>query len=89
MALVIETEIYRHKENKDFIILVLQIDAEDEDYREPAFIYKHTDIDENWRAGFARTANFPSEQRGIRSCTGWKVSLNHNFLSDWEEIQDE
>ena len=89
MALIIETEKYRHKENKGFIILVLQIDAEDEDYREPAFIYKHTDIDENWRAGFARTANFPSEQRGIRSCTGWKVSLNHKFLLDWEEIQDE
>lgn len=89
MALIFETEKYRHKENKDIIISLLKIVAEDEDYREPAFIYKHADIDENWRAGFARTANFPSEQRGIRSCTGWKVSLNHKFLEDWEEIQDE
>ena len=89
MALVIETIKYRHKQDKDLVITVLNIDAEDEDYREPAFIYKHTDIDENWRAGFARTANFPSEQRGIRSCTGWKVSLNHKFLLDWEKIQDE
>lgn len=63
MALIIETEKYRHKENKDFIILVLQIDACDEDYREPAFIYKHDGHDE---------------------C--WKVSLNHKFLEDWEEI---
>ena len=69
MALIFETEKYRHKENKDIIISLLKIVAEDEDYREPAF--------------------FPSEQRGIRSCTGWKVSLNHKFLSDWEEIQDE
>lgn len=66
MALIFETEKYRHKENKDFIILVLQIDAEDEDYREPAYIYKRLNYMENW-----------------------KVSLNHNFLSDWEEIQDE
>ena len=48
-------------ENKDFIILVLQIDAEDEDYREPAFIWKQVDLGENWQ-----------------------VSLNHNFLDDYE-----
>ena len=88
MALIFETEKYRHKENKDFIILVLQIDAEDEDYREPAFIYKYDGLNENWRAGFARTANFPSEQRGIRSCTGWKVSLNHKFLDDYEKLEE-
>lgn len=66
MALVIETEKYRHKENKDIIISLLKIDAEDEDYKEPAFIYKHDGLNENWQ-----------------------VSLNHKFLSDWEEIQDE
>lgn len=66
MALIFETEKYRHKENKDIIISLLKIDAEDEDYREPVFIYKHADIDE---------------------C--WQVSLNENFLEDWEEIQDE
>ena len=87
MALIFETKKYRNKVDKDFIILVLQIDVEDEDYREPAFIYKYDGLDENWRAGFARTANFPSEQRGIRSCTGWKFSLNHNFLDDYEKIQ--
>ena len=87
MALIFETEKYRNKINKDIIISLLKIDACDEDYREPAFIYKYDGLDENWRAGFARTANFPSEQRGIRSCTGWKVSLNHNFLDDYEKIQ--
>ena len=61
MALIFETEKYRHKENKDFIILVLQIDASDEDYREPAFIYKYVGLNENWQ-----------------------VSLNHNFLDDYE-----
>lgn len=66
MALIIEIKKYRNKVDKDFIITVLQLDAEDEDYREPAFIYKHADIDE---------------------C--WQVSLNHKFLDDWEEIQDE
>ena len=66
MALIFETEKYRHKENKDIIISLLKIVAEDEDYRELAFIYKHDGHDENWQ-----------------------VSLNHNFLEDWEEIQDE
>lgn len=66
MALIFETEKYRHKENKDIIISLVKIVAEDEDYREPAFIYKHDGHDENWQ-----------------------VSLNHKFLSDWEEIQDE
>ena len=45
---------------------MLQIDAEDEDYREPAFIWKQVDLGEHWY-----------------------VSLNHKFLEDWEEIQDE
>ena len=66
MALIFETEKYRHKENKDIIISLLKIVAEDEDYKEPAFIYKYVGHDENWQ-----------------------VSLNHNILEDWEEIQDE
>ena len=66
MTLVIETQKYRNKVDKDFIILVLQIDVEDEDYREPAYIYKTDDL-----------------------YAGWQVSLNHKFLEDWEEIQDE
>ena len=48
MALVIETIKYRHKENKDIIISLLKIDAEDEDYREPAFIWKQVDLGECW-----------------------------------------
>lgn len=63
MALVIETIKYRHKQDKDLVITVLDIKAEDEDYREPAFIYKYD---------------------GLNEC--WKVSLNHKFLEDWEEI---
>ena len=66
MALVIETKKYRHKQDKDLVITVLNIKAEDEDYREPAFIYKYVGLNENWQ-----------------------VSLNHKFLEDWEEIQDE
>ena len=65
MALVIETEKYRHKENKDIIISLLNIDAEDEDYREPAFIYKYDGHDENWQ-----------------------VSLNHNFLDEYEKEEE-
>lgn len=66
MALVIETIKYRHKQDKDLVITVLDIRAEDEDYHEPAYIYKRLNYMENWQ-----------------------VSLNHKFLSDWEEIQDE
>lgn len=66
MALVIETIKYRHKQDKDLVITVLDIKAEDEDYHEPAYIYKRLNYMENWQ-----------------------VSLNHNFLEDWEEIQDE
>lgn len=49
MALVIETIKYRHKQDKDLVITVLDIKAEDEDYREPAFIYKYDGLDENWQ----------------------------------------
>lgn len=63
MALIFETKKYRHKQDKDLVITVLDIRAEDEDYHEPAFIYKYVGLNENWQ-----------------------VSLNHNFLEDWEEI---
>lgn len=36
MTLVIETIKYRHKQDKDLVITVLDIKAEDEDYHEPA-----------------------------------------------------
>lgn len=49
MALIFETEKYRHKENKDIIISLLKIDAEDEDYREPAYIYKTDDLYAGWQ----------------------------------------
>lgn len=54
MALVIETIKYRHKQDKDLVITVLQLDAEDEDYREPAFIYKHDGHNENWQVSLNR-----------------------------------
>lgn len=66
MALIFETKKYRHKENKDIIISLLKIVAEDEDYKEPAFIYKHDGLNENWQ-----------------------VSLNYNFLSDFEKLEEE
>ena len=49
MALIFETKKYRNKVDKDFIILVLQIDVEDEDYHEPAYIYKRLNYMENWQ----------------------------------------
>lgn len=49
MALIFETEKYRNKINKDIIISLLKIDACDEDYREPAFIYKYDGHDECWQ----------------------------------------
>ncbi len=66
MALIFETKKYRNKVDKDFIILVLQIDVEDEDYREPAFIWKQVDLGELWQ-----------------------VSLNCNFLDDYEKLEEE
>lgn len=62
MALVIETIKYRHKQDKDLVITVLDLGACDEDYREPAFIYKYVGLNENWQ-----------------------VSLNHNFLDEYEK----
>lgn len=49
MALVIETIKYRHKQDKGLVITVLDIKTEDEDYREPAFIYKYFGLNENWQ----------------------------------------
>lgn len=65
MALIIETEKYRHKSG-DHHIVILKIKAEDEDYREPAFIYKYFGLNQNWQ-----------------------VSLNHNFLDDYEKLEEE
>lgn len=71
MALIFETEKYKHKENKDIIISLLKIDAEDEDYREPVFIYQDYD-------------------RDFKNCCGtWFVSLNHNFLDEYEKLEEE
>ena len=66
MTLIFETKKYRNKVDKDFIILVLQIDVEDEDYREPAFIWKQVDLGEHWY-----------------------VSLDPNFLDDYEKLEEE
>lgn len=49
MALIVETTKYRHKNNKDYIIIVLNINAEDEDYREPAYIYKELNSNGNYQ----------------------------------------
>ena len=49
MALIFETEKYRHKQDKDLVITVLDIKAEDEDYREPAYIYKTDDLYAGWQ----------------------------------------
>lgn len=54
MALVIETIKYRHKQDKDLVITVLNIDAEDEDYREPAYIYKTDDLYAGWQVSLNR-----------------------------------
>ncbi len=66
MALIFETTKYRHKQDKDLVITVLDIKAEDEDYREPAFIWKQVDLGELWQ-----------------------VSLNCNFLDDFEQMEEE
>ena len=49
MALIFETEKYRNKINKDIIISLLKIDACDEDYREPAYIYKTDNLYAGWQ----------------------------------------
>lgn len=49
MALVIETEKYRHKQDKDLVITLLDLGACDEDYREPVYIYKTDDLYAGWQ----------------------------------------
>lgn len=49
MALIVETTKYSNKNNKDYIIIVLNINAEDEDYREPAYIYKELHSNGNYQ----------------------------------------
>lgn len=49
MALIFETTKYRHKQDKDLVITVLDIKAEDEDYRESAYIYKTDDLYAGWQ----------------------------------------
>ena len=66
MELTIEAVKFRHKQNKDLVITLLDLGACDEDYREPAFIWKQVDLGE---------------------C--WYVSLNHNFLDDYEKLEEE
>lgn len=65
MALIFETEKYRNKENKDIVITLLKINAVDEDYKEPAYIYETDDL-----------------------YTGWQVSLNKNFLDEYEKVEE-
>lgn len=54
MALVIETIKYRHKQDKDLVITVLGLGASDEDYREPAYIYKTDDLYAGWQVSLNR-----------------------------------
>lgn len=54
MALVIETIKYRHKQNKDLVITLLDLGACDEDYREPAYIYKTDDLYAGWQVSLNR-----------------------------------
>lgn len=49
MALIIETIKYRHKQDKDLVITVLDLGACDKDYREPAYIYKTDDLYAGWQ----------------------------------------
>ena len=44
MELTIEAVKLRHKQNKDLVITLLDLGACDEDYREPAYIYKTDDL---------------------------------------------
>ena len=54
MALIIETIKYRHKQNKDLVITLLDLGACDEDYREPAYIYKTDDLYAGWQVSLNR-----------------------------------
>ena len=49
MELTIEAVKLRHKQNKDLVITLLDLGACDEDYREPAYIYKTDDLYAGWQ----------------------------------------
>lgn len=54
MELTIEAAKFRHKQNKDLVITVLDLGACDEDYREPAYIYKTDDLYAGWQVSLNR-----------------------------------
>ena len=55
MELIIEAARYRHKQDKDLVITVLLgLGACDEDYREPAYIYKTDDLYAGWQVSLNR-----------------------------------
>lgn len=54
MELTIEAAKFRHKQNKDLVITVLGLGACDEDYREPAYIYKTDDLYAGWQVSLNR-----------------------------------
>ncbi|MDT3693820.1 MAG: hypothetical protein ROM03_05370 [Mucispirillum sp.] len=54
MELTIEAVKFRHKLDKDLVITVLDLGACDEDYREPAYIYKTDDLYAGWQVSLNR-----------------------------------
>lgn len=54
MELTIEAARFRHKQDKDLVITVLDLGACDEDYREPAYIYKTDDLYACWQVSLNR-----------------------------------
>ena len=54
MELIIEAARYRHKQDRDLVITVLDLGACDEDYREPAYIYKTDDLYAGWQVSLKR-----------------------------------
>lgn len=54
MELTIEAVKFRHKQNKDLVITLLDLGACDEDYREPAYIYKTDDLYAGWQVSLNR-----------------------------------
>ncbi|MDT3693166.1 MAG: hypothetical protein ROM03_02045 [Mucispirillum sp.] len=49
MELIIEATRYRHKQDRDLVITVLDLGACDEDYKERAFIYEYENLDMGWQ----------------------------------------
>lgn len=54
MELTIEAVKFRHKQDKDLVITLLDLGASDEDYREPAYIYKTDDLYAGWQVSLNR-----------------------------------